>query len=744
MAREELKRVMESKDSAIEQKKKEEKLTLEERETLRRVIDVINRLIVACKSITLYPLKHPIAENALGVLYTVLTNFLQEHGVLTLAFSMDNIIYKDFVLGHKLETFRNFAYSMRNHKIRELTILPGIDPIELEQFVRLLISDPEDVELEGGFETQLFVMSISHVSVLESLSREKPEEPEDMEGEEDKDQAVDLFALLEEAVKGFADRVQELVNLMLKPENLAYSLVNIHRRKKTVTDKSQVVEGIFLFLKRAARFVGNHYPNNKSPYYRSLAEALLFLDTDLRNLLFINHILPQLGEEPFCVELLSQFTAYEISAIFSYLLPEVPELIPRTPEYLRMMGLSEDEVDQALEALREKLLERGEIPDELLDTLETAFTASGEAETQRKLPTLEEVAEFFKEYSEEDIRQISAISEMNTERERLVESTPVMLNLFRRGEKIDNLPQVVNELVENFWGLLEHNEMGQAALILEEFKTRLGMLDPVYAPFRDQMVMLVNEAANHITMSGIIRMACSSWSDPVVQRDFETYLQVLGEAGINALVNVLGSEEDMNLRKFILDTLVKHGRNFVHLLGSRIKDHRWYLVRNVVSVLGRFRSREVLPYLRETFYHPNPRVRAETIRALGCMGFFEATDILLEGLNNPDYQTRMLCIRWLGRLEEKRATVHLINLLGQLKEKSLEDLRLKKEAIIALGKIGNLDALPILEKYKTMKRLTYRGEWEEINRVAEEACRHIEEIFSHTRRGEDGRGKNVF
>ncbi len=733
---------MESKDAAIEQQKREEKLTLEERETLRRVIDVINRLIIACKSLTLYPLKHPIAENALGVLYTVLTNFLQEHGVLTLSFSMDNIIYKDFVLGHKLEAFRNFAYSMRNFKIRELTILPGIDSGELEKFVRLLISDPEDVELEGGFETQLFVMSISHVSVLESLSREKPEELEDLGEEESEEQTVDLFSLLEDAVKGFADRVQELVNLMLKPENLAYSLVNIRRRKKTVTDKSQVVEGIFLFLKRAARFVENHYPNNKSPYYRSLAEALLFLDTDLRNLLLINHLLPQLGEEPFCVELLSQFTSYEISAVFSHLLPEVPEMIPRTAEYLRSIGFSEDELEDALEALREKLLESGEIPDELLDALETAFEADHAGESQRKLPTLEEVAEFFKEYSEEDIRQISSISEMNTERERLVESTPVMLNLFRRGEKIDNLPQVVNELVENFWGLLEHNELGQAALIVEEFRTRLGMLDPVYAPFRDQMVMLVNEAANHITMSGIIRKVYPSWSDPVVQRDFETYLQVLGEAGINALVNVLGSEEDMNLRKFILDTLVKHGKNYVHLLGSRIKDHRWYLVRNVISVLGRFRSREVLPYLRETLYHPNPRVRAETIRALGCMGVFEATDMLIEGLNNPDYQTRMLCIRWLGRLEEKRATVHLVNLLSQLKEKNLEDLKLKKEIIIALGKIGNLDTLPILEKYKTMKRLTYRGEWEEINRAAEEACHLIEERFSHIRRREDERGNH--
>lgn len=726
---------MDTRDAAMEQEKKEKRLTPEDRELLLEAVDVIKRLVIAAKSLTLYPLRHPVERAALEMLYRVLNNFLSRHGTFSITISQDSLVFGDWVVGKKLESFRNFASTLRNLKIRELGFLPGIEMEELELFIRLLITDPELIELEGGIETQVFVNGINHVAVLESLSREKPEKLEDKkEKAASKEGPVDLFLLLEDALGGFAQRLQELIDLILVPEHLAFNLRHFPSRDKPITDLEQLVEAIFLFLKKASHLLEVRYPSRKNSYYRSMAEALLFLDTDLRNRLLLQELLPRLGEEPFCAVLLSQFTAQEISDILSLFLPEAQELISRTRGLLKLIGFTDGKVDKILSLLKERLVERGDIPQHLIYALDKDPGDAEGTRSHRKLPLLEELVEFFREYNAEDLQMVNAISEMDMELERLVECTPVLLNLFLSRDRIDNLPAVVDGLIENFWDLLEHSQMEMAASLLREFKACLGELDPLLSPFREKIAMTVNEAVSPAAVRSIMKKACQLRDDPQVLSGFKQYMRVLEEAGVNAMINVLGSEEDIVMRKFIFDNLMELGRGYVHLLGARINDDRWYLVRNLVSLMGRYRTNDALPYLRATFHHENPKVRAETIRALGYLGGYEATDLLMEGLQSPDHQTRVLCVRWLGRLKEKRAVHDLINMLGELRDNRLEDLRLKKEIILSLGLIGNLDAVPVLEKYRKMKKFFYKAEWEEINQAAEISLLQLEKLFPHIRR----------
>ena len=211
-------------------------------------------------------------------------------------------------------------------------------------------------------------------------------------------------------------------------------------------------------------------------------------------------------------------------------------------------------------------------------------------------------------------------------------------------------------------------------------------------------------------------------------------MRVLREDGVVAMINVLGDEEDMAMRKYITDAMVELARDYTGLITARLNDERWYLVRNLISILGRMRATDALPYLRQTFYHPNPKVRAETIRTLGFIGGYEASTFLIEGLSNPDHQTRVLCIRWLGRLEERRANSALIQTLESLKDNRQEDLELKKEIVISLGKLGNLDTIAILEKYRKMSKFGYREQWEEINMAAEQSLQQLLARFPHARR----------
>jgi HEAT repeat protein len=210
-------------------------------------------------------------------------------------------------------------------------------------------------------------------------------------------------------------------------------------------------------------------------------------------------------------------------------------------------------------------------------------------------------------------------------------------------------------------------------------------------------------------------------------------MAVLGPKGISAMVQALGNEDDMAVRKFIIDVLTPLCRNNIPLLAPYLEDERWYLVRNLVSIMARLHSPEALPYLRRTFSHPNPKVRAETIRALGLIGGYAAGEMLMMGLQDDDEKVRVLCIRWLGRLEETRAVTRLVKMLED-KEAGAEDLEMKKEIILSLGEIRAPETFDVLRKYQSKHKRLNRAEWQEINQCAGDALECLVEKFPHLER----------
>ena len=124
------------------------------------------------------------------------------------------------------------------------------------------------------------------------------------------------------------------------------------------------------------------FPSKRAVYYRSMAEAILFLDTTVRNELLLRQMLPQIKEDPFCTLLLSQFNTQEISDVLSYFLPIAQELIPKTRPLLRLIGYSPAEVEEAVDMLKDKLVENGNVPSALVSALEAGMEQEGDGGAQ--------------------------------------------------------------------------------------------------------------------------------------------------------------------------------------------------------------------------------------------------------------------------------------------------------------------------------------------------------------------------
>lgn len=107
-----------------------------------------------------------------------------------------------------------------------------------------------------------------------------------------------------------------------------------------------------------------------------------------------------------------------------------------------------------------------------------------------------------------------------------------------------------------------------------------------------------------------------------------------------------------------------------------------------------------------------------SLRAASVQGYVnnrgaDAAPLLLELLeNSKDYGVREQCARFLGNLRESSACPALMRVTETdcLNPKERENVdRVRRQALIALGRIGNPDALPVLERVLRRDSLQERG-----------------------------------
>jgi len=202
---------------------------------------------------------------------------------------------------------------------------------------------------------------------------------------------------------------------------------------------------------------------------------------------------------------------------------------------------------------------------------------------------------------------------------------------------------------------------------------------------------------------------------------------VLDEAGVERLLAYLAQEQDAATRTEIVETLSRVASQHVSTLGKYVTDPRWYVVRNVVAIMGAARSPETLPFMAASIAHPEARVRREAIRALRGLDSPEATAMLAGALDDDDPQNVQLAARYLGVLRSADAIPALEKVaLGE--GRGNRDMGPRVEAIEALGQIGSPDALPTLEQLAGRRALLGRGKGMGLRTAARSAIVEITDM----------------
>jgi HEAT repeat protein len=170
----------------------------------------------------------------------------------------------------------------------------------------------------------------------------------------------------------------------------------------------------------------------------------------------------------------------------------------------------------------------------------------------------------------------------------------------------------------------------------------------------------------------------------------------LGADVVTPLVRSLIAASDLSARRAYRDALVELDRVGVPLLEDMIGDERWFVVRNMVGILGEVRSADALEHFARTVKHSDARVRRETIIALSKFGGEEAVPLLAQGLNDAEANLRGTAALGLGLTKAGTAVMPLLTRLAQE-----TDQEAVLEMVRALGRCGDPRAVSALAERAT-------------------------------------------
>lgn len=215
-------------------------------------------------------------------------------------------------------------------------------------------------------------------------------------------------------------------------------------------------------------------------------------------------------------------------------------------------------------------------------------------------------------------------------------------------------------------------------------------------------------------------------------------LAFLGEKAARRIMDLLTRENSAGKRKLLASVLVLSGEAAVPTLQEHLFDHRWYVVRNAVAILGEIRLQDSLVHLTPLLQHGDIRVRRETIRALTKIGGPRAINILLQATKSSDHELRRQALLSLGAIRAASAVPTLLKIVAA-SGLSRDKIDLRKDAVRSLGEIRSSEAVPLLERLLCRRVLFRRQRFAELRvacaaalgEIGEESSREVLEKMTH-------------
>jgi HEAT repeat protein len=129
---------------------------------------------------------------------------------------------------------------------------------------------------------------------------------------------------------------------------------------------------------------------------------------------------------------------------------------------------------------------------------------------------------------------------------------------------------------------------------------------------------------------------------PAAVAEFLALAHELGDASLDWLTLTLSESQARMTRQLVAEAITVQAQRNPTRLAPWLNDPRWYVVRNVVHILGWVGGASIVPLLASAVRYPDPRVTAEVVTALQGIELRLARPVLIRALEGAD--TKLFCL----------------------------------------------------------------------------------------------------
>ena len=190
--------------------------------------------------------------------------------------------------------------------------------------------------------------------------------------------------------------------------------------------------------------------------------------------------------------------------------------------------------------------------------------------------------------------------------------------------------------------------------------------------------------------------------EPIDVETLDTMLANLGAAAAEPMLNALVESENRQSRRTLLDRLISLGPEVGPLAAGRLSDSRWYVQRNILTILSGLQPLPEGFRAADFANHSHPRVRQEALKIM---------------VNDPDSRERAIC-KALADHDERTVRMSLTSVMDNCPGSAIPlviarategfstDQRVT--AIKALGATGHRSALDALLRIAEPRKKFFR------------------------------------
>jgi HEAT repeat protein len=305
-------------------------------------------------------------------------------------------------------------------------------------------------------------------------------------------------------------------------------------------------------------------------------------------------------------------------------------------------------------------------------------------------------------------------------------------------ENFDALVESLSKAMEIF---VSRGEMALATILVMKVQ-ELAASGDIPGEWVPKLDLVVNKAASEKLVDKVGEFIEQGGQEAMEAAG--SYLSQLDSRAIPSTVRLLESIDNRRARKALCDIINAQCGGNGKLLIPFLAGKPWYVLRNVLMVLGKVADPETAPAVGAALRHVEPRVRREAISTLLAIKGEKAEGFISAGLNDEDRSIRSLSARVLAELSPDKAYEQLTALASgaKFKEREFDE---KKETYEIIGRTGQEKAFPFFAQQFNKKGFlrTKRSETQRALAAYGLAACGTEEAYEALQSGIDSKSKLV-